>query len=318
MDIVLSIILIILGILVIVIGFKKIGKNFNNSILNIIKRHIADKNVLKYSKYFINPMTSSTIDVLIVGIEGRILTGAKDFIKQGNNKLNRRISDASLKTADFFASSKNMKNYKFVSVTRSTFPEVRVGLYFYEFDENETLKLLPVPFEFVGDLSTMDYSVAYDVEYESEVISIEKSKIRDFQYFGSQLMELSSSNPSQPSLLGTMFSEIFLGTSYTLLKGLSQSSMQIKSEMKDYRVVQVILDEKTDIEFSGISIFYEFNRLYGKVKNKEVLAETVNKEQKETNTLDYSEELKKLKELFDTDLITKEEYDSKRKKILGI
>jgi hypothetical protein len=80
------------------------------------------------------------------------------------------------------------------------------------------------------------------------------------------------------------------------------------------------LQNKSDIEFKGISVYYEFNRKMGNVKNKET-NETSNHKSSEDNFDNKDnvvELLKEYKKMLDDGLIDTDEYKSLKKKALKI
>jgi len=102
-----------------------------------------------------------------------------------------------------------------------------------------------------------------------------------------------------------------------MLKFISEFSLNSENKINDTRVLQVILNDKSDIEFAGITIYYEFNRILGNVKNKEEIKGIL--EPKELNNgekSDYINELKELKSLMDSGILTKEEFQTKKREIL--
>lgn len=224
------------------------------------------------------------------------------------------LNESSLAALSAYAEENNFTDYSFVDITRSTNPKIQPGSYLYTFDKNGNLSLLSAPIYTTKDININVFTL-YDSDRESKKVLIKFTDIKDFQYFGTQLVEstVSSAGPKTVGIINTGLSEIFFGSSYTILKGLSKLAVGTSHEIKDLRVVQLILADKSDIEFMGISIYYELNRRMGNVKNKESENTKESPQKKDT---DYLTELKTLKELYDSEILTKEEFEKKKKQIL--
>jgi hypothetical protein len=80
------------------------------------------------------------------------------------------------------------------------------------------------------------------------------------------------------------------------------------------------LQNKSDIEFKGISVYYEFNRKMGNVKNKETneTSKHISSEDNFDNKDNVVELLKEYKKMLDDGLIDTDEYKSLKKKALKI
>ncbi|QMS85994.1 SHOCT domain-containing protein [Candidatus Xianfuyuplasma coldseepsis] len=166
---------------------------------------------------------------------------------------------------------------------------------------------------------------------------------------GNNVDDLKSDSINKVSISGAFFSELFFGQSYTMLKGVNNmvkgitdklvegnnrivnsikdsftalnetlSSLSSNHRIVDTRLIQVIFDDSTDIELVGVSIIYEFNRKIGSKRRnetKKVIEQPVHlKEHKNS----YIEELKQLKELLDAGIISEEEFNAKKTKLLDL
>ncbi|QRN86892.1 SHOCT domain-containing protein [Clostridia bacterium] len=228
-----------------------------------------------------------------------------------------------------------MTSYGFVDVTRSTRIDIKSGRYIYVFDNDDNLILMLVPF---GELKVKrknddpngrgfidGRSFAYDYRKLTDKIVIKKKDIKDFQVYGTQLMESNVSVSGEKPGVGTVLSEVIFGSSYSILKNISKFALNTSHSINDARVVQLITNKKEDVEFKGITIYYEFNRRYGKIKNKEINKLVENETSKKSgekvsdnSVTNYIDEIKGLKELLDLGAITEDEYERKKMVLLSL
>lgn len=273
-----------------------------------------------FSLNFATDVYSDVIYSIKLGIDKGLFFG--DFLNNHNAYPFRRIiEEQTLAFFDTLALKSDFEGYSFVEITRSSHKDITIGTYIYKFNDNDNLHLMRVPFRvktFGSDLCPV-----FDNELVSNVLVIEKSSIKDFQVFGTQLMQTSINQSNINPDVSTLLSELLFGSSYTILKGISKISLSSSHTIKDVRLVQVIISDKTDLEFSGISIYYEFNRRFGKTKNKEV--EAIDKSDNSNNfkdeqllSNDYYEELRKLKALLDEGILTQHEFDTKKREYLKL
>ena len=165
----------------------------------------------------------------------------------------------------------------------------------------------------------------------------------------------------RPGLLGTVLSQLMFGTSYTVLKGASQMmsavtsrldsvggkldetnlrleqldasvlkvvdainniSIQTTHEIIDTRSVQIVFEDKSDIELEGISIYYDLNRYLGsddKKNSKDSSQKNNSKEQISNESItqeEASERIKKFKSMQEEGLIDEDEYKEMKKDVL--
>ena len=247
------------------------------------------------------------------------------------------VEKKSLEVMNDLMLEKNMTNYGVVDVTRTTNNKVDMGTYVYSFCDDNSLKIMKNPLVTLINSDGNVYHVFDKKNYQDAVESfqiIDTSSIKDFHLFGTELMQSSVetvkpyetlSTVNNPKLFGTMLSEVFFGQSYTTLKGMSKmmesfstlSRINIKTThtIKDTRVVQVIFNDGTDIEFKGVSIYYDFNRLMGSIKNKKI----ENKDKKETHgetSINKAEKIREYKALLDEGLIDEEEFKQLKKELI--
>jgi hypothetical protein len=265
--------------------------------------------------------------VICRGIENRQFFNAQELesylFDTFQDGLGYRISDASMKATDNFAVESGLNDYQYVVVTRSTNKDIDEGEYIYSFNKNNDLMLLKPPYVMYQNRRD-ETKIIYDRDKETKPIIISNDYVKDFQLFGTQLMESSVSSDGildkKPGLVKTVFSELIFGTAYTIMKNLNRGGISTQHSIKDMRLVQLVLNDKTDIELKGVSIYYEFNRRFGSVKNKEKIeSDNINEKsvKKETkSSQSYIEELKQLKEMLDKGIITSEEFEAMKKKIL--
>jgi len=294
--------------------------------------------------YLVNLLDSETKESIMNSISKNIenrdisLTTANIFNPQEVERLSMIFFEEHLNQYGF-------NDYSIVDITRSTFNQVENGTYVYEITNDKTIRMIKIPLKVIVNRSGDSFNVfdkrAYD-ESVGSLVEIKFSEIKDFQFFGSELMinrvetektkELYGTINS-PRIIGTAFREFLFGSSYSTLKGMSSMMNQLNqtikankvnistiSEIKDTRVVQLILQNKSDIEFKGISVYYEFNRKMGNVKNKET-NETSNHKSSEDNFDNKDnvvELLKEYKKMLDDGLIDTDEYKSLKKKALKI
>lgn len=249
-----------------------------------------------------------------LGIGKRLFYG--EIEKKVSQPFMEILKNETLLFIDELAVNQNFSDYSIVDVKRSTVDELSIGTYFYKFDDLGNLLLLKAPFRFTDEYPIFDY------EFIQSTFFISIDEIKDFQYFGTQLMENKINTVTQAPSMGVIFSEVFLGPSYSILKGISKISLSSSHSINDARVVQLVLKDQTDIEFGGITIFYDFNRKFGNVKNKEIIDRALNyplkleEKQFEKGSIRYIEELKELKLLQESDIITQEEFEERKKIIL--
>ncbi len=236
-----------------------------------------------------------------------------------------------------YAIRNNFKDYNIVDITRTSNKNLPVGVYLYKFDESDNLFLLKMPLSTITETQENKTYYYYNSTEKRDLVIIDKDSIRDFQYFGIQLMQSTSRvSNNNPPIVSTMISELFFGSSLTILKGINKISPTTSHSINDLRTVQVILNDKTDLEFKGISIYYDFNRIFGKVKNKEVkdngkdnslekgisnVKSTDNIRKPESNKnggYKYIEELRELKLLLDENIITDKEFEIRKERILSM
>lgn len=230
------------------------------------------------------------------------------------------ISEETLKYLDNLALSNGLQQYNFVDITRSSNEKINNGTYVYIFNDNNDLVLLKAPFNIVSGKDGKKYP-AFSNDLISDNYIISKNSIKDFQYFGSQLLETNVSVGEGSEVVGTMLSELLFGSSYTILEGINK--IESKHTIRDARVVQMIFDDQSDIEFSGISIFYDLNRKFGMVKNKEIensesVEKISNAEKLKLSNNSVTEQLREYKKLLDENIITEDEFNDKKKELLGI
>jgi hypothetical protein len=242
-----------------------------------------------------------------------------------------------------------LTEYGLVDITRSTNNDLGIGTYFYSIQKNGDLILMESPYIIHYEPNNSSHYALFDsIKYKNsknKKTIIKNKNIHDFQLFGSELVESSvqtipNAAISQPaikvSVIGTLFNEFLFGSSYATLNGVGKMMSSIQKQLEvlkvnittvhrinDTRKVQLILKDQSDLELKGISIYYDFNRKMGNVKNKiqdtkiQAIDEPEKKkiiEEKETNTLNSLLEAQKmLKE----NLITKEEFDALKLEILG-
>lgn len=248
------------------------------------------------------------------------------------------IQKSSLLELEKILKEYEFKEFSLVELTRSSNNDIKLGNYIYEIDKRGNIKLILNPLLTVFDRNGNSIQV-FDknryVESKSSFLEIKNEDIYDFQLFGSEMMvnNVQSADNSQlagtidsPNLFGTAIREIFLGTAYSSLKGmsgmLSQINQTIKSNkietistIEDSRLVQLILNDRTDIEFKGISIYYDFNRKMGNIKNKKSEIGHIERNNQE---VDITSKIREYKELLDSGLIDDQEFKSLKKKLLGL
>ena len=305
---------------------KKIEDNQKN--LNESRNHILYlKNLIEtnqkikwedlFSVKFNTEVYTDVIECIKEGIEKGLFCG--DFFgSQNSYHFMKIIKDQTLIYFDNLASKSNLENYSFVEISRSTHKEIDIGTYIYRFDDNDNLHLMRAPFR-VKNYDSVAYPIL-DSDLISRVVYLDESVIKDFQVFGTQLMQTDITNSSLKPGISTIFSELLFGSSYTILKGLNNFSLSTSHSVKDIRVVQVILTDKSDIELNGISIYYEFNRRFGKAQNKEEnLLEKDERpgfQSQSNSNLTILDLISKMSDLKDKGVITEDEFLNKKKELL--
>jgi hypothetical protein len=268
--------------------------------------------------------------------------------KANSSQLNL-FQNLTLKLTDKIMIEEGLNEYGLVDITRSTNNDLVIGTYFYSIQKNGDVIFMEAPYLIHYEPNNGMYYALFDYkkyqESKNKKITIANENIHDFQLFGSELVESSVQTiPNAPyvpttnkvSVIGTLFNEYLFGSAYATLNGVGKMMSSIQKQLEalkvnittvhrinDTRKVQLILKDQSDLELKGISIYYDFNRKMGNVKNKiqEIKMQSIDGaekkeivEIKETNTLNSLLEAQKmLKE----NLITKEEFDAIKLEILG-
>lgn len=295
---------------------------------------------LQDGKLFINPNCSESVKCMSLLKKSGVLD---------------RLKALSIMKCDEYAEKQGFKDYSVTNVTGSTKPEIFLGDNYYMFSEDGSLRLAPIPLKIINiyykdpkDKLFKDKLFGIDKFYldiyennfmceelvifdynkmnSSSVCEIVSNTISDFEITGTQVSLTSSSTAeNSPKLLNTMFSEFLFGSSYTLLRGLSKNMINISSRIEDLRNIQIVFTDKTDLRLNGISFYYDIKRYLGKSKNREfVNSNSVQDQENDTrkeasNDLKFAvEQLKHMKELLDLGIVTQEEFDRKKKELLGL
>ncbi len=268
---------------------------------------------------------------------------------KASSSLLDSFQSLTVKLTDKIMIEEGLTEYGLVDITRSTKNDLGIGTYFYSIQKNGDLILMESPYIIHYEPNNNSHYALFDsIKYKSSKSKktiIRNKNIHDFQLFGSELVESSvQSIPNAPvaqpaikvSVIGTLFNEFLFGSSYAMLNGVGKMMSSIQKQLEvlkvnittvhrinDTRKVQLILKDQSDLELKGISIYYDFNRKMGSVKNKiqnQVVQPSDDSkakeiiEIKETNSLsNLLEAQKMLKE----NLITKEEFDTLKLEILG-
>jgi len=255
------------------------------------------------------------------------------------------IHEASIDELNKILVEHGFNDFGNVDVTRTTNNRIKTGNYIYQISPDKTLTLMENPLVLhIDENGTAKYIFDANKYTKSinNIIKIKENEVKDFQLFGNELMindvrslnnnELKGSIDS-PKILGTSFNEILFGSAYATLKGMSMMLSQLNqtiaankitietiSKIEDTRVIQLIFNDHTDIEFKGISIYYDFNRKMGNVKNKE--SENDNKVKTsislKENPNNTGTQLKQYKEMLEQGLIDENEFNILKKKLLGL
>lgn len=265
--------------------------------------------------------------------ENKLVIKEKPLPDKIHPTFSEKVKNITVQYLSEYAEKNNFRHYSLVDITKSSFTPCKIGRYFYAIDNQKNLHLLYLPI-IIEEECIMVAPNLIDKEIE-----INREFIKDFQLFGSQLMKssvVSENNKQSPRLLKTMFSELLFGSAYTLLKGLNHVNIGTTHSVEDLRSVQMILEDNSDIEFSGIQIFYDLNRFYGVAKNNEEsiirlekekvsriksAVESDNRIAPPNNTInngnrDCIQKLKEAKELLECNLISQEEFDKLKAGIL--
>jgi len=238
-----------------------------------------------------------------------------------------------------FAGKCGFKNYGVTRISHSTFQDLCEGEYFYDFDENDNLRLISLPLSNYS-LRTMLYNsktAKYEPVYSqmvifdsskaefNKIIQLSQDMIYDFDLDGTQVSLTQSTQNGSTPIVKTMFSEFLFGSSYAIINGLSSNMPRIDSKIEDLRTIQIVLNDHSDFRLQGISIYYDLKRYFGNVKNKKVNLDPVLETKITQNSKNSSdkfkenvEQLKSLKELLDLGIINQIEFDMKKKELLGL
>ena len=244
------------------------------------------------------------------------------------------ILNGSISLCHDFAKSSGFNNYGVTKIIESSNPNFKSGEYFYNFCDNGNLAFIELPlttFELhdIFKSSTKNSISTFFLKIYNPRLKVDKpfiitnEMIFDFDLDGNQVSLTKSSNGEEPELIKTMFSELLFGSSYATIHGFSSNMPKIESKIEDLRTIQIIFNDNSDIRLQGISIYYDLKRYIGNLKNKRVNkietdVKTNSNASNSSNLAKQVEELKMLKELLDMNIITQEEFDLKKKSILGI
>ena len=149
----------------------------------------------------------------------------------------------------------------------------------------------------------------------------------------------------RPSITGTFFSSLLFGSTYTLLNGVGKAlhnqtnmlgdkldnlggkldkvveainSISITTDHKiiDTSRVQIVLTNRRDLEIDGINIFYDLNRVYPNFEVSKIDS-APRIEGDRPYKANMTEEVLKLKDLFDQGVIDEEEFKAMKKKLIS-
>ena len=156
------------------------------------------------------------------------------------------------------------------------------------------------------------------------------------------------SNPQyrSPSIIGTALSGFLFGSAYTILNGVGKAmhqqtnvlgnkldnlgdklddvvhainsiSISTDHQIIDTSRVQIILTNRRDLEIDGVNIYYDLNRVYpnlgteGSVKQSQIGSMPI------AQPISMTDEIMKLKQMFDDGIIDEEEFKAMKKKLIG-
>jgi hypothetical protein len=250
------------------------------------------------------------------------------IVKTSSNSELKKIL---LERLSIYLDEIGISEYAFVDISRSNVKDIEPGSYIYKFDKEKNLYLIKSPILVKNNLIIygQPYS-AYDPDQENKIFKIEHHKIQNYYIHGSELIasNVSSSTMGEgPGIFKTGLSEALFGSSYTILKGMKETSISTSHEIKDMRVIQLVFNDSTDIEFQGISIYYDLVRFFGDSSNKgsKKDGKSIGADQKEgleieqpniVNDKDILVKLNELKELHEKNVITEEEFIKIKEKLL--
>jgi hypothetical protein len=169
------------------------------------------------------------------------LSSLNDDVERLKMRILTTIANSTLEHFNKLTGDLGITNYSFVELTRSSVSDLRTGTYIYAFSDSDDLILLKVPYNLYNcsyygktpkSASTQneyyeqykDYTfVVFDKQQLVKELRIfPKKMMKDFQYFGAQLMQTDvRMNTSAPGL-GTVLAEFALGSSFAMMKGISK------------------------------------------------------------------------------------------------
>ena len=254
-------------------------------------------------------------------IVGEFETQKSDFSPFG--EVHKYFLDSleilSIKRLNEYLNQIGFSDYNIVDIRRSTIEGILPGSYIYKFDDKDNLHLLKLPIDFF-QIDSTTFKI-FNKNKITDSFMIKYDFIRDFQVHGTQLMNISSSTEFKKPSMGTIFSEALFGTSYTLLSGLRNMQFNITSDIMDARSVQVMFIDKTDMELVGISIYYDFNRIMGNTKNKNLAFNDTQKAVDDKSDLrvdnNIIDKIEKAKTLLELGVITETEFAEIKMRIIS-
>jgi len=236
----------------------------------------------------------------------------------------KEFTELSSKKIANYVQKFDLEDYNFVEIISSNVPNLNVGKYLYSFDKDSNLKIIAFPLiEFnIKKKNRNTIMPYYKHEQESSFpILIAKTNVQNLSVQGTQVNEvnvITNVDKGKPS--DAIFSEFMFGTSYAILKNMPKYNISSKNNVNDLRIVLLILKDKTSIEFKGFSIYKDLARSFSildELNNTKPIIENEKSSHSNRTSQNYVQELKELKELLDQKIITQEEFDEKKKKILA-
>lgn len=132
-----------------------------------------------------------------------------------------------------------LKGYGIYEVNRSNHPDIKKGINFYAFDDEDNLLIMAPPYKLVEEHDTRYIIFDASLYETNRLVKIPKSEILNYRLYGTEMMQSSvttNTRPSEievvsqtkptpykrPSLTATAFSAILFGSTFTLLKGVGK------------------------------------------------------------------------------------------------
>ncbi|XMB65958.1 hypothetical protein RI065_06540 [Mycoplasmatota bacterium zrk1] len=242
-----------------------------------------------------------------IRVDDYLINGIKEITEQSIESSNKTLNEIGFDNTD-----------NVVLIISSTNNSIVPYQYVYKF-ENGNINLFRLPLVPVKLERTIpklgEYFVLYDNSLETESVVITRKSVISFEVFGNEMIKSSSKTGGGASLAGAIIGGILFGTTGAVIGSSVKTNVDTVHEIVDSRKTELYLEDGTSIIFEGIKFYQELKK---NISQKSELNITENSNSIIQKNLDSIEELKKLKELLDLNIITEDEFNLKKKQLLKL